>query len=106
MTEGRVTTVAGQGGRGMRDGAGASATFHSPWGLDVSPDGTVYVADCGNHALRRVGRDGRVSTIAGSGERGYVNGRRQQARFFLPRDVAVGKLRALGAGAKLARKAL
>lgn len=87
--DGRVSTLAGQGGRSARDGAGTSATFHSPWGLDVAPDGTVYVADCGNHAIRRVATDGRVSTLAGSPQRGYANGRGPAARFYLPRDVAV-----------------
>jgi DNA-binding beta-propeller fold protein YncE len=89
--EGRVTTLAGQGGRGARDGVGTSATFHSPWGLDVSPDGTVFVADCGNHTIRRVAPDGRVSTLAGTTQRGYANGRGPAVRFYLPRDVAVAE---------------
>jgi DNA-binding beta-propeller fold protein YncE len=89
--DGRVSTLAGQGGRGARDGAGPQATFHSPWGLDVAPDGTVFVADCGNHAIRRVGPDGRVTTLAGTPLRGYANGRGAAARFYLPRDVAVAE---------------
>lgn len=89
--DGRVTTLAGQGGRGRQDGAGERATFHSPWGLDVAPDGTVFVADCGNHVIRRVGADGRVSTLAGTPQRGYANGRGPAARFYLPRDVAVAE---------------
>lgn len=87
--EGVVTTVAGTGRRGHADGPALRATFHSPWGIAVGPDGTVFVADTGNHSIRRIGRDGRVTTLAGAGVAGCADGVGRRARFYLPRDVAV-----------------
>src|SRR5690606_8083824 len=64
------------------------ARFHTPSGLARGMDGTVYVADTGNHAIRRIGVDGQVTTLAG-GERGFVDGPAAQARFDAPMGVAV-----------------
>ena len=58
--------TAGEYYGGFADGPAASAMFDHPQGLAVAPDGTVYVADTGNHALRVI-RDGRVSTLVRGG---------------------------------------
>jgi sugar lactone lactonase YvrE len=50
---------------GYTDGRGAAARFNSPTGLCVAADGTVYVADRGNHLIRRVSPAGDVTTVAG-----------------------------------------
>lgn len=50
---------------GYADGRGAVVRFNRPAGLCVAADGTVYVADRGNHLIRRVGPDGAVTTVAG-----------------------------------------
>ena len=61
-----VETIAGAAGQaGSRDGAGATARFNSPRGVAAGPDGSVFVADTGNHAIRRIAPDGTVTTIAG-----------------------------------------
>jgi sugar lactone lactonase YvrE len=60
---GAVTMLAG-GDQGFADGRGTQARFHTPSGLTVDAAGTVYVADTGNNAIRRVTRDGSVSTVA------------------------------------------
>jgi NHL repeat len=86
--DGRVTTVAG-GARGFADGAGTDAAFSTPSGLALATDGTLYVADTGNHAIRRVTPDGRVSTLAGDGTPGYADGPAHQARFNGPIGIAV-----------------
>jgi sugar lactone lactonase YvrE len=54
--EGMVSTLAGSetGEKGWRDAVGTSALFNSPSGLAVGSDGTVYVADYGNHRIRTV----------------------------------------------------
>ncbi len=61
---GNVTTVAGAGGPGKEDGAAPAARFDTPAGIAVMRDGTLFVADTGNHAIRRIGNDGVVTTVA------------------------------------------
>jgi sugar lactone lactonase YvrE len=62
--DGEVRTLAG-GPRGYADGDGTAARFDTPSGLAVAADGSVYIADTGNNAIRRVTPAGVVSTIAG-----------------------------------------
>ena len=71
--DGDVQLLAG-GRRGFADGRGAAAAFDTPSHLAVGPDGALYVADTGNHAIRRVTPDGEVSTIAGDGTPGGGDG--------------------------------
>ncbi len=84
-----VQTLAGDGTAGYLDGAGAQARFNAPQGVAVDGSGTVYVADTGNHRIRRIAPDGTVSTVAGDGTAGYQNGAGAQARFNLPRGLAL-----------------
>lgn len=86
--DGRVDTLAGTG-EGWRDGPGAQAQFHTPSGIAVDAAGNVYVADTGNHRIRRIGADGVVSTLAGDGVAGFADGPAAQARFDAPMGVAV-----------------
>jgi sugar lactone lactonase YvrE len=92
--DGNVSTLAGGNGAGLRDGPPGEAQFSSPGGLAIGPDGFIYVADAGNHRIRRVSRDGHVETLAGSGPTGlgrggFGDGPAETARFHLPKDVAV-----------------
>lgn len=84
---GRVQTVAGSG-EGLLDGPAAQARFHTPSGIALAADGTLYIADTGNHAVR-VLRNGVVSTLAGNGQPGEGDGPAGQARLDGPMDVAV-----------------
>ena len=64
---GVVTTLAGTAGTtGAVDGIGAAARFTLPSGLAVDSGGTVYIADSGNHAIRRLSNIGSVTTLAGA----------------------------------------
>jgi DNA-binding beta-propeller fold protein YncE len=92
--EGTVTTVAGMHGRtGLRDGAAGSALFCEPSGIAVDGSGVIYVADTGNHLIRKID-GGTVTTAAGTFEavpRGedyrpgaYADGSALQARFNFP----------------------
>lgn len=66
----------------------ASATFSWPDGLLLRPDGTLYVADAGNHRIRKISPDGMVTTLAGS-EQGFRDGPGPQARFAKPSGLAM-----------------
>jgi DNA-binding beta-propeller fold protein YncE len=74
--DGAIRRAIGSGEAGLADGGPAAARFRQPQGMALSPDGrTLYVADRANHALRAVDlADGRVTTVAGTGERGTVRG--------------------------------
>jgi hypothetical protein len=65
----QVSTVAGDGEEGHRDGAAAQAQFNCPNGLALLTDGRVLVTDEGNHRIRVLSADlQQVSTVAGDGE--------------------------------------
>ncbi|HEX8708022.1 MAG TPA: hypothetical protein VF723_07265 [Pyrinomonadaceae bacterium] len=88
--EGRVTTLAGGGEPGFSDAAnGADARFDTPCGIALDPDGSLVVADTGNHRLRRVSRAGEVTTIAGADEPGGSDGPLFAVTFYQPMAVAV-----------------
>ncbi|MDY7232493.1 N,N-dimethylformamidase beta subunit family domain-containing protein [Hyalangium rubrum] len=88
-----VTTLAGNGESGGRDGAGATAMFRRPTGVAVGPDGAIYVADSDNHCIRKLVKDGErwvVSTYAGAlRAAGSTDGVAGQARFNRPTSLAV-----------------
>jgi DNA-binding beta-propeller fold protein YncE len=88
-TAGRVSTLAGGAGEGSRDGAGRAAAFHTPSGLALATDGSLYVADTGANRIRRVAADGIVTTVAGTGERGSADGSARAARFDGPMGLAL-----------------
>ncbi|HEV7406778.1 MAG TPA: choice-of-anchor tandem repeat NxxGxxAF-containing protein [Chthoniobacteraceae bacterium] len=88
--QGVVTTLAGSRFQiGRTDGAGAAARFSNPYGLAVQPDGTVFVADSGNHSIRKITPGGDVTTVAGNGSPGIADGTAGAARFNSPQGVAV-----------------
>jgi sugar lactone lactonase YvrE len=94
---GNVSTLAGQARSfGSADGTGAEARFTNPQDIAVDANGTVYVADAGNHTIRRISAGGVVSTLAGvAGQKGSTDGPVADARFNSPSGLAVdnaGKL--------------
>ena len=72
--DGSVTTFAGSGtaGYGGDGGPAGSAMLTSPSAVAVDPAGNVYIADFGNNRVRKVGADGNIVTIAGSGLQGFA----------------------------------
>ncbi|MBI2947659.1 MAG: hypothetical protein HYY23_08425, partial [Verrucomicrobia bacterium] len=70
---GLISTLAGTGSAAFNGdgGPGTSASLQSPQGLALDATGNLYVADSLNHRVRQLAPDGRISTIAGSGARGF-----------------------------------
>jgi sugar lactone lactonase YvrE len=85
-----VTTLAGSAGQhGTADGLGSAARFHYPHGVAVEPGGIVYVADSGNHTIRKITPDGMVATIAGVPlQPGSADGVGTAATFNSPHGLA------------------
>ena len=88
---GVVTLFAGlMGTSGSVDGVGDAARFNFPWGLALDGAGNLYVADSGNHTIRKITPAREVITIAGAaGQNGTLDAVGTAARFAGPRDVAV-----------------
>lgn len=85
------TPLAGsEGAPGFVDSVGGEARFNSPYGLALLSDGSLLVADRGNHCLRQVTLEGVVTTFAGICETsGNDNGTLDIATFNAPQDVAI-----------------
>ncbi|MCZ7641008.1 MAG: immunoglobulin domain-containing protein [Verrucomicrobia bacterium] len=68
-TAGIITTVAGNGVAGFSGDGGQArnASLSMPMGVAAGEDGSLYIADYGNHRIRRVRPDGVIETVAGSG---------------------------------------
>jgi sugar lactone lactonase YvrE len=71
---GKMYRFAGTGEKGFTgDGADArQAKLSGPKGVALAPDGSLYIADTENHAIRRVDKNGIITTVAGNGERGVL----------------------------------
>ncbi|NBV86703.1 MAG: hypothetical protein EBS01_10700, partial [Verrucomicrobia bacterium] len=75
---------------GKADVTTLASGFSNPKGVASDANGNVYVADLGNHVIRRVSPEGDVSTLAGyPGWAGYNDAAGSSARFYNPRAVAV-----------------
>ena len=74
---------------GFLDGAGDSAQFRRPRGVAIDREENVIVTDTSNHRIRKITPDGVVSTLAGSGTRGFQDGAGGSAQFNNPYGVAV-----------------
>ncbi len=94
-TDGNITTVAGTGIFGFSgDGGPATqAQFYNPKGVAIGSDGSIYISDSGNNRVRRVGTDGIITTVAGTGIYGGFSGDggpATQAKLLQPEGVAIG----------------
>jgi sugar lactone lactonase YvrE len=85
---GVVTTFAGTGAAGFSDGLPTVAQFNTPGGIDIDSKGNVFIADLGNHRIRKITLAGVVSTIAGNTE-GFNNADGIAALFSQPSDLSL-----------------
>lgn len=87
--EGKVTHVIGTGEEGWVDAVCEESRFRRPQGIAADAD-FIYVADTGNHLIRRVDRRAhQVTTIAGSGKTGGNDGPARDATFEAPVSLAL-----------------
>ena len=104
---GVVTTFAGTGTAGAADGTIATATFNSPKAINMDVEGNFYIADAGNHIIRKITPGGIVSTLAGSGMAGNTHGVSTAAYFNDPSGLVadtMGNLYVTDAGNHTIRK--
>jgi sugar lactone lactonase YvrE len=92
---GMVTTFAGRGSPGFSDGVGRSAAFNGPTAIAIDPSGNLFVADSDNFRIRKITPNGRVTTLAGSGQKGNNEGPAFQAEFIYPTGLAIDRSGAL-----------
>jgi hypothetical protein len=92
IKNGEVTTIAGTGVAGLRDGPGAQAMLNVPTGIALGPDGALYLADSSNHVIRRIANDAARTVTTYAGKRtsfgGYRDGPGADAAFFFPMSLA------------------
>lgn len=90
--DGTTSTIVGTPHSGFKDGKGDQALMKFPIGVDVGPDGIIYVADHQNNAIRKIATDGTLTTITGSPEReGLLDGDLATAQFKRPYGVKIDK---------------
>ncbi len=87
-----ITTFAGNGAKGFSgdNGPATEAQINNPYAIARGPDGALYICDVDNHRIRRVGRDGRIETFAGSEKRGHAGdgGPATMASLNMPYEMA------------------
>lgn len=87
---GVITVLAGNTRALDNDGTGAAASFHTPTGIDMGPNGNIYVVAQHNHRIRMITPGGVTTTVAGSTQ-GFADGKGTSAQFAAPNKLAVDK---------------
>ena len=87
--DGVVSTLAGNGNSGCVDGPGNAAEFDYLQGIAVDSAGNVFVADSNNYLIRKISPDGVVSTFAGNGNSGWIDGPGDSAEFSNLSDITI-----------------
>jgi streptogramin lyase len=89
--DGTLTTIAGDGTAGFRDGPANRARFNGPIGVAVAEDGTIFVADSYNDRIRAIDPNGVVTTLAGGPSSGFRDAHGSAAAFDTPCGVIIGR---------------
>src|SRR2546427_2717041 len=91
----QVTAFAGTGLAGYSgdNGLAGKAQLNNPYGIARGPDGALYICDMENHRIRKISRDGNITTVAGTGKSGYSGdgGPALQAELNEPYEVRFDK---------------
>jgi streptogramin lyase len=87
----RIERFAGTGTAGYSGDGGLAiqAELDNPYGIVRGPEGALYICDMNNHVIRKISREGVISTVAGTGKRGYSGdgGAARQAELNEPYEV-------------------
>ncbi len=86
-----VSTYAGNGIRGYKDGVKGSASLASPNGVAIDKFGNLFIGDSDNNAIRKVDAFGVITTIGGNGIAGYKDGFQMNSQFNWPTGVCADK---------------
>ncbi|MCS7027339.1 MAG: OmpA family protein [Bacteroidia bacterium] len=86
---GKISVFAGGGKPGYRDGVGKNALFNRPASIDIDANDNLIVAEMDGNYIRKISPDGTVTTIAGSGQAGYANGKGREASFDCPLGICM-----------------
>lgn len=74
----------------FHDGPSNEARFNSPVDVAVDNTGNLYVADQGNHCIRKISSDGTVTTLVGNkNSPGFADGNLSNAQFNMPTSIAI-----------------
>lgn len=87
--DGQVTTIAGTGEAGFKDGEAGIAKFNYPTGIAIDKQGNLYIVDGLNLRIRKITSDGQVSTLTGNGSPGLVDGDAGTAQFTYIEDMII-----------------
>jgi serine/threonine-protein kinase len=87
-----VSVYAGTGVKGFADGSADVAQFgEEAAGIATDKEGNIYVSDYDNKRIRKVNISGEVSTLAGNGQEGFINGKADTSQFFAPSGIVIDK---------------
>lgn len=89
ITTAGVASVFAGGSIGFANGTGSAAQFNQPYSITMDVAGNFYVGDRINHSIRKISPAGVVTTLAGNGTAGYINGTGTAARFNEPLGITV-----------------
>jgi len=90
-TDGTIQAFAGTGTLGYSGDGGPAveAELDTPYDVRFGPDGALYVADTGNNVIRRIGADGIIETVVGTGASGFEGDRGMASECLLNRPTGI-----------------
>ncbi len=89
---GNVQTLVGTGVLGALDGPLAVATFNYPSSIVEDSQGNLFICDQGNHKIRKIDTLGNVTTFAGTGSGGFLDGTGDVSKFYYPDEITIDAL--------------
>lgn len=87
-----VTTIAGTGEEGAKNGPALNSTFKYPQGIAIDNQGNIFIADLGNNLIRRIDKSGDVTNFAGEGQQiNFIDSLSKNDFISAPNDLIFDK---------------